>query len=116
MNTSENTPRTVTEPRTVAAGPEPPSDGPDAIARLERQLDALRQQLEAAEREKRHATLSPWAWVGGGLQILAAILVAMAVSDWYFAERPDSLFIKLALAIVIQLGVLTACVAARGER
>lgn len=85
-----------------------PDDTASALARIEHLLSEIRGCLDALERERRHRPFSPWRTVGAVLQVAAAGLTILVVMDWVFQRPPAPLFTKAALALILQLGALTA--------
>jgi len=106
--------------RTDPAGPgrrtEPaplPEDITRTFARMERILGRIHGALDASAREGEHREWSSGRLVGGILQVIVAGLVALALLDWLLHGVVNSLFVKLAFAMVLQLSALTAFVVSR---
>jgi len=90
-----------------------PEDVTRTFERMERLLGRIHGALDASAREGEHRELSYGRLVGGILQIIVAGLVALALLDWLLHGVVNSLFVKLAFAMVLQLSALTAFVMSR---
>jgi hypothetical protein len=99
----------------------PPNDPPAAglaewlatLRRMERALDEIRARLEAAARARHHREFSLARLFATLCQMLVVGLVIIALADWAYMGPPGRLLVELALAGVLQLGVLTALILSR---
>jgi hypothetical protein len=98
-------PAPPTEPPSAAAPPEP--------SRTEQTLAQIRDLLEMQARERQFQTASPLLIVGLVVQVAVVGLIALALLDWAFANFAAPLYIKLLLAVVLQLLALTVFVVTR---
>ena len=90
-----------------------PEDVTQTFERMERLLGRICGALDASAREGEHRELSYGRLVGGILQLIVAGLVGLALLDWLLHGVVNSLFVKLAFAMVLQLAALTAFVISR---
>ncbi len=91
---------------------------PDAsvtLERMEKLLSQIRGALDAAARAGKHREFSLARTTGWVLQVIVAGLVVLALLDWLLQAPVDSLFVKLAFAVVLQLSALTAFVVSGDE-
>ena len=98
------------------AAPLEPDELLAAVRRMERAVDEIRGRLETAARAQQHREFSVTRLLGALCQVLVVGLVAVALADWMYQGPSARLLVELALAGVLQLGVLTAAITARGVR
>jgi hypothetical protein len=92
-----------------------PEDVTRTFERMERLLGQIHGALDAGVRERKHRELSHGRLAGAVLQVIVAGLVVLALLDWLLHGAVNSLFVKLAFAIVLQLAALTAFVLSRKD-
>lgn len=81
------------------------------LPRVEKLLREIRTSVEAQERDRRFANLSPFRWGAAVSQLIAAGFLAGALIDWLFQTPPAGLagqLTKLGFAIFFQ--ILTGCI------
>ena len=106
----------VKEPVTTEPHPgsvQLPEDVTHTFERMERLLGRIHGALDAGVREREHREMSYGRLAGVILQVVVAALVALALLDWLLHGVVNSLFVKLAFAMVLQLSALTAFVVSR---
>ena len=89
-----------------------PEDVTHTFKRMEQLLGRIHGTLDAGARERQHRELSYARLAGAILQVIVAALVALALLDWLLHGAVNSLFVKLAFALVLQVSALTAFVVA----
>lgn len=99
----------------LVAPPAAVDDAGTALPSLQRQLESLRAQLEASERERRYVSSSPLLWLALAIEFVVAGLALMALFDWFLSPAMGNLLVRLMLAILLQLAALTAVAASRRE-
>jgi hypothetical protein len=90
-----------------------PEDVTRTFERMEQLLGRIHGALDAGVREREHRELSYARLAGAILQVIVAALVALALLDWLLHGVVNSLIVKLAFAMVLQLAALTAFVISR---
>jgi hypothetical protein len=105
-------PRTTEQPREYH---QPPEDVNRTFERMEQLLGQIHGALDAGVREREHRELNYARLIGGVLQVIVAALVALAVLDLLLHGVVNALIVKLAFAMVLQLGALTAFVISRKD-
>ncbi len=89
-----------------------PEDVTQTFKRMEQLLGRIHGTLDAGARERQHRELSYARLAGAILQVIVAALVALALLDYLLHGAVNSLFVKLAFALVLQVSALTAFVVA----
>lgn len=98
------------------AGPvQLPEDVTHTFDRMEQLLGRIHDALDAGARERQHREFSYARLVGAVLQLIVAAMVALALLDYLLYGAVNSLFVKLAFALVLQVSALTAFVVARRD-
>ncbi len=90
--------------------------GSSRLERVERLLEEIRSSVDASARARQHKDFSAALLAGAIAQIFAIGMLALAVFDWIFSANFAALFTKLAFALVLQTGALTAFVLAGPRR
>ncbi len=90
-----------------------PEDVTHTFERIEQLLGRIHGTLDAGARERQHRELSYARLLGAILEVIVAALVALALLDYLLHGAVNSLFVKLAFALVLQVAALTAFVVAR---
>lgn len=85
----------------------------ECLTRTEQTLVQIRDLLEIQARERQYQTASPLLVVGLVVQVAVVGLIALALLDWAFGNFAAPLYIKLMLAVVLQLIALTVFLVTR---
>ena len=85
-----------------------PDDVHHAFDRLEALLKKIHDALDARAREEEHRDWSYLRTAGVILEIIVGGLVVLALYDWILYGPVNTLVVKLAFAMVLQLAALTA--------